>query len=201
MRKAVIPVLVSVLFFGCLSSGQIKVRKDDFTKKTVVTVDYYSLVSSEGRRGSFSFAREFDAKSETAFFTVEVYMSSMAKDIGDKCFIKIDEQTFEFSLNDPKNIIVTNVQTTTTTTYAPTTSSSGYVDYTKGQKNSEVSTSKHKELGGKIILSDNIKKALLSGKNITFRLYSGTDPLTFEFSPEYYASLVKFYQTTGEEKQ
>jgi hypothetical protein len=208
MRKSIIPVLVSFLFFGCLSSGQVKVRKDDFTKKTVATVDYYSIGSTEsmvsgGGYATFSFAREFDAKAETAFCTIKVSVSSLSKDIGEKGFIKVDEQTFEFPVNDRSNLAVTDINKTTTTTTTYAADDKGFVDFTKGQKSrdSDISTSKHNELGGKIILTDAFRKAVLAGKSIVVRLYNGTDPMTFQLNPEYCASLVKFYQATGNEKQ
>jgi hypothetical protein len=192
-------MLAGTFLVGCFS-GQIKTRKDEFTGKTVATVDY-SGVSSEEKgvfsdfNADFEFVREFDAKTEGSYVNVKIRTAMNAKDLESKCFIKVDDKTFDLNAGDRKSINITEV--TETTTYKA--DKAGAVDFTKGNKNSEISD-QYKELSGKIVLSKEFKDAVLKSKSILFRLYSGTNPATFKLSDEWIVNLKQFYQTTGNEK-
>jgi hypothetical protein len=187
----------SVFFSGCFS-GQIKTRKDEFTGKKVTTVSYQSISATEGlfsANADFDFVREYDSKTESSYFIVKLTVGgSDAKDLDSKCFVKIDDKTFNLSVADRKKEHVEYVDMTTTTTYQQ--QANGGYDFTQGQKNTEVTGTRNTvELTGKIILPADFKTSVLSGKSVLFRFYSGTDPKTFSLSPEWVENLKLFYQT------
>lgn len=193
MRSLIISLLLAVLLSGCFSA-QIKTRKDDFTGKTVSTVSYNSISASEGfgSNADFDFVREYDNKGETSYFSVLVYAGTNSKDIDVKCFVKVDDKTFELSVGDRKAVNVSEVTTTTTTTYNQ--QANGGYDFTKGQKNSQSEiTGSHMELSGKVILPAEFKKKVSNAKSVVFRIYLGTDPGTYALSPEWVENLKQFY--------
>jgi hypothetical protein len=189
MRSLIISLLLAVFLSGCFSA-QIKTRKDEFTGKTVSTVSYNSISSAEsfGIGGNFYFVREYNKKGEASYFNVTVYAGSDSKDIDTKCFVKVNDKTFELSIKDRKAVNVTELQTTTTYNQQ----ANGGYDFTKGQKNTEVGNT-YKELSGKVILPEDFKKSVLNATSVLFRVYLGSEPLTFTLSPEWVESLKQFY--------
>jgi hypothetical protein len=199
MKRLLMFMCIGSFLVGCFS-GQIKTRKDEFTGKTVATVNY-GVVSSEEKNvfsdfnADFEFVREFDAKTEGSYVNVKIRGAVNAKDLESKCFIKVDDKTFDLFAGNRKSVNITEV--TETTTYQA--DKAGAVDFTKGHKDTEISD-QYKEMSGKIMLSNEFKDAILKGKSVLFRLYSGTDTATFKLSDEWVENLKKFYQTTGNEK-
>jgi hypothetical protein len=61
----------------------------------------------------------------------------------------------------------------------------------------EIVTTTWKELRGKIIITYDMKRSLLTANRITYRIYSGTNPITFEIEPEDVLKIKKLFLTDG----
>ncbi|TGK06794.1 hypothetical protein EHO59_01280 [Leptospira semungkisensis] len=156
--------------------------------------------------GLFDLSREIgaDNKSVPTVIRFNIHVGKDDSAVEKTGFIKIGDKTNPLIVANVASQLVTNFSTTTTTTNttSPGFSSnnsnnasghkSAFVDYTKTNSNSshssqtktQTSSHTHKELTGTFLLKKEDEQAILSTNQFTVRLYSGAQPLTFQFDEE-----------------
>ena len=211
--KRLISFLLGVIFLtGCFNTGRIIVKKDEFRGTSQISLELKETAEERSNGllsprfdGHFRYVREVTkeaAEPTKVWLTITANVEN--EDLSDKGFINIDGQITEITLAGISSKNRSNT-TSETTTYHGTNNSgnfdysksnnSGFVDYTKNS--TKVTTNTWKELKGMIYLTPVIEEKLKSSSSITFRVYSGPDPVTFKCSETGCAKIREFLNTKG----
>ncbi|TAL38673.1 MAG: hypothetical protein EPN93_04160 [Spirochaetes bacterium] len=203
-RIAVITAAVCALCVGCSTVGKIQMRVDDMTGSKVITLDL-EHTSKEKMPGLLSprydcltkYAREIKpTNSEVIRVTLVTRTCVECDDITDNAIVKANDEKFEIKLVDRVVEVKTEISSTTETTHQAR--ADGFVDYSKpGNSKTTTSSQSWKEMRGKIAITPEMKKSLLAANTITYRIYSGTNPITFDLKPEDVVKVKKLLLTDG----
>ncbi len=166
--------LMAFLFLGC-SYGKIVVKNDDFKNAKVVNMklkhkskETYFLMSY---RTDVNYVREVTKEGKKPI-NLNVTLFGVPVNKGElemKAILRVDAANFELPLGNVTGKIITKV--------------SQDVDYSKKSETS-ISTSSSKEYSAKIVTTPEISAAIENCNSFAFRLYLGTDPLTFIVKPD-----------------
>jgi len=208
LKKILTFAVVSSLFFsfiGCLGYGQIKITNDSFTNSKIITL----LLANNSQEKMYhffrtrcdtKFIRKISIDNEENYVKLTLRVSEKFEDLKPKAFFKIDNTKIPATVSNIKSELKTTTSTRSKTKYdfKPSTIDSS-IDGTATTE-SRTTTSTSKILHGKIIISPEIKDAILNGSTFTIRIYSGLNPLTFVINKKNLSKLKTFFTTTGEKK-
>jgi len=200
VKKMIVIGIVAMLGSACSSIGKIQMRTDDMTGAKVFTLDL-EHTSKERMPGLLAprydciakYVRDINPKKgEITEVTLVTKACSTCDDLTDNAVLKINDKTYEIKFGE-KN---TEVKSQTDTTKHYHKRSDGYVDYSR-PTGSTSETQTWKELRGKIVITPELKKAMIESSAITYRVYSGTNPVTYVLESDDISKVKKFLLTDG----
>ncbi|WP_125250288.1 hypothetical protein [Leptospira wolffii] len=209
MRSAFFLGIALALLVGCSSVGEIRITRDDFKNITLLNLDLIhetqetetSGIVSKSFQGYFEYSREL-GPTEKKPIKVRVGLSvgASSENFSPKGFLRIDESTFPLELTDISGNVLSGVSTGTAygTTYGTT---NGFVDYSKPNYNSRVttvSTYNYKRLTGNFLLPRELEKNILTCDKLIYRIYVGDSSYTFSVDSSDLDTLKDFLVSRGQ---
>lgn len=172
MKKVLVLCFMLSICLGC-ATGEVKFKKDDFKGTDIATMKLNISLYFHSE-----FVREFKSgKPEEPVIYCTFNTGTNKKALKEQAFIKIDNSIEKLKLSNISEQVITNIKTTTTTTAEM--DETGFVDFTKTKKSTEIDSNSYKEHTAEFILSKDLEEKILKSENLTFRFYFGIDESTY----------------------